>query len=193
MTARERGPIVLPWALGAIFVAGIVHISSVLMMPQLAGNDAYVRLGGTTNGVTMLPDPAIEQSMPFQDQRAEYAVCRYDLAQGPTHVRSEVNRDALVTMSFHDRAGRVFYSTTDKAALRGRIDIRLVTAQQLDQLEASDPEDEAPQELRLTPPTQLGFVLVRALIEQPGGRTAARAAARAVSCGIERFQPDKSG
>lgn len=183
---RERGPIVLPWALGALFLAGIVHISSVLLMPRFAANDAYARLGGRTQGVTALPEASVAQSLPFQDQRAEYSVCHYDLDTGPTRVRSNVTSDALIAISFHDRTGRIFYSTTDRAALRGRIDVRLLTPRQLDSVEASDPEDQAPQELRLTPPTQTGFVLVRALIEQPGGRNAARQAANAVLCQIER-------
>ncbi len=183
---RDRGPLILPWALGALFLAGIVHISSIFLMPRFAENDAYVRLGGRTQGVTPLADASIAQSLPFQDQRAEYSVCHYDLDAGPTRVRSNVTADALVAISFHDRTGRIFYSTTDRAALRGRIDVRLLTPRQLDGVEASDPEDQAPQELRLTPPTQTGFVLVRALIEQPGGRTAARQAANAVLCQVER-------
>ena len=186
MTPRLRGPIVLPWALGALFLAGIVHISSVLLMPRFAQNDAYVRLGGQTRGTVALPDPSVAQSMPFQDQRAEYSVCHYDLDLGAARVRSEVTPDALVAISFHDRTGRIFYSTTDRAALRGRIDVRLLTPRQLDSVEASDPEDQTPQELRLTPPTSTGFVLVRALIEQPGGRAAARQAANAVMCRTER-------
>lgn len=184
---RVSGPILLPWALGALFLAGIVHITSVLMMPRFAENDAYVRLGGATQqGLKALPDASIVQSMPFQDQRAEYAVCHFDLDRGAMRLRSNVTPDALVAISFHDRTGRIFYSTTDRAALRGRIDVRLLTPRQLDSLEASDPEDQTPQELRLTPPTQTGFVLVRALIEQPGGREAARLAANAVLCQTER-------
>ncbi|MFT4097220.1 MAG: hypothetical protein QM651_08835 [Rhodoblastus sp.] len=183
---RQRGPVVLPWALGALFLAGIVHISSIFLMPRLAGNDAYVRLGGQIQGVTALPDASTTQSLPFQDQRAEYSVCHYDLDLGATRVRSNVTSDALVAISFHDRTGRIFYSTTDRAALRGRIDVRLLTARQLDAVEASDPEDQTPQELRLTPPTSMGFVLVRALIEQPGGRAAAQEAAKAVVCQVEK-------
>ena len=186
MSPRERGPIVLPWALGALFLAGIVHISSVLLMPSFAQNDAYARLGGQAHGVSALPDASVAQSMPYQDQQAEYSVCHYDLDLGATRVRSNVTADALVAISFHDRTGRIFYSTTDRAALRGRIDVRLLTPRQLDTVEASDPEDQTPQELRLTPPTQTGFVLVRALIEQPGGRPAARQAATAVLCQTER-------
>lgn len=186
MSPRERGPIVLPWALGALFLAGIVHISSIFLMPRFAQNDAYARLGGTPRGISALPDPSVSQSMPYQDQRAEYSVCHYDLDLGATRVRSNVTADALVAISFHDRTGRIFYSTTDRAALRGRIDVRLLTPRQLDTIEASDPEDQTPQELRLTPPTQTGFVLVRALLEEPGGRPAARQAANAVLCQTER-------
>ena len=186
MTKSGRSGAVLPWALACLFVAGIVHIVTVLAMPSLAREDAYARLGGSTAGVALLPDAATAQSMPFQDPAAVMAVCRFDLDRGPARVRSLVNGDALVAISFHDRSGRIFYSTTDRAALRGKIDVLLVDAQQLDAIEASDPEDQAPQELRLVTPTRAGFVLVRALVEQVGGKAAATQAARAVSCGPER-------
>ena len=185
MTARNRDFTVLPWALACLFVAGIVHIASVLMMPQVAENDAYAQLGGSTSGISLLPDPADRQSMPFQDPAAVLAVCRFDLDAGQTRIRA-IAGDGLVTFSFHDRTGRIFYSSTDRAALRGRVDILVLDAQQLDTLEATDPEDQAPQELRLVPPTRTGFVLIRSLADRPGVRPAAMKAAQAVSCAPER-------
>lgn len=186
MIGRMRRPLVLPWALGALFVGGIVHISSVLLMPRFARNDAYARLGARPPGLALLPDPAVAQSMPFQDQRAEYGICNFDLDRGALRVRSNASPNALLTISFHDRLGHNFYSTTDRAALRGRLDVLLLTEHQLDTVEANDPEDQAPQELRLTPPTTTGFVLIRALIEEPGGREAARQAVGAAQCLTER-------
>ena len=183
--ARERDFAVLPWLVGCLFVAGIVHISSVLMMPRVAEKDGYARLGGLTSGVTLLPDDADRQSMPYQDPAAVLATCRFDLDNAPTRVRYAAG-DNVVTISFHDRTGRIFYSTTDRAALRGRVDIILLDAQQLDTLEANDPEDQAPQELRLVPPTRTGYILVRSLAERPSARAAAKQAAQSVVCKPER-------
>jgi uncharacterized membrane protein len=183
---EPRRSLLLPWLLGCLFVAGIVHIVSILLMPNFAQKDAYALLGGTTAGVELLPEANARQSIPYQDPTAILGVCRYDLDKGPTRVRSAVNQDVLVTISFHDRTGRIFYSTTDRAALRGRIEILILDAQQLDALEAGDPEDQAPQELRLVAPTRTGFVLIRSLNERPGGKTAALQAAQAVGCSIEQ-------
>ena len=182
---RERDFSVLPWFVACLFVAGIVHISSVLLMPGLAKKDGYALLGGTTSGVTILPDGADKLSLPFQDPAAAIAACRFDLDSGPTRVKYSAG-ETLVTLSFHDRTGRIFYSTTDRAALRGRVDILLLDAQQLDALEASDPEDQAPQELRLIPPTRTGFILVRSLADRPSAKAAARQAAQSVLCNLER-------
>ena len=186
MSWLSRALGVTPWLLACLFVAGIVHIVTVLILPSLARSDAYARLGGVADSVTLLPDAQRAQVTPFQDPAAVLGVCRYNLDRGPSRVRSAINGDALIAISFHDRYGRIFYSTTDRGALRGKIDVLLLDAQQLDTLEASDPEDQAPQELRLIAPTREGFVLVRALVEQAGGRSAAVDAAKAVNCRLER-------
>ncbi|MDE2578747.1 MAG: DUF1254 domain-containing protein [Hyphomicrobiales bacterium] len=172
-----------PWALACLFVAGIVHLSAVLMMPFVVKSDVYARLGGTNDGVTLLGDPANgKQAFPFQDPAFATGVCRFDLDAGPQRLRAAIPGDGMLSLAIYDRTGRAFYSTTDRAALRGRIDIALVSPEQLESLEASDPEDATPQELRLTPPTRTGFVVVRALIERPGMEDAAQAALRAVEC-----------
>lgn len=176
---------ILPWAIGGLLLAGIVHISTVLMIPRLAERDAYALLGGSTGGMALLPDWSEKQSIPFQDPAAVMASCRYDLDRGPTRVRYAAGEN-LVTLSFHDRTGRIFYSTTDRAGLRGRIDVLLLDAQQLDALEATDPEDQTPQELRLVPPTRAGFVLARSIAERPSAKPVAMKAAQTVSCRIER-------
>ncbi|MDE2363651.1 MAG: hypothetical protein KGM42_13310 [Hyphomicrobiales bacterium] len=181
MSAIRRDYFALPWILGSLFLAGIVHISSVLMMPRFAEKDAFALLSVPIDGVQLLPDASDRQSIPFQDPAATLATCRFDLDKGPMLIRYNAGEN-LLTMSFRDRTGNVFYSTTDRAALRGKLDILLVDAQQLDNLEANDPEDQAPQELRLVPPTRTGFVLIRAIADRDGGRSAAINAARSVVC-----------
>lgn len=186
MSGVDRIFATLPWALGGLFCAGIVHLSSILMMPGVARNDAYAVIGGATSGVSLLPDAAVAQTFPFQDPATAIGVCRYDLGAGPARIRTNVADDALVALSFHDRTGRVFYSTTDRAALRGRIDVLVVDSQQLDAIEANDPEDQAPQELRLVAPTRTGFILARALIERAGEEDTARKLVQAVACSPNR-------
>jgi uncharacterized membrane protein len=95
------------------------------------------------------------------------------------------NVDGLLAFSFHDRFGATFYGMTDRSSLRGRIDVLLLTQAQLEAVEALDPEDELPQDLRLVTPGREGFVLVRSLIVEQGDADAARKRLATASCAQE--------
>ena len=92
--------------------------------------------------------------------------------------------DALTLFSFHARFGQIYYSMTDRSATRGKLDVLLLTAEQLDAVEANDSEDELPQELRIVAPTLEGFVLARALAERPGDVPDARRRVMATTCAL---------
>jgi uncharacterized membrane protein len=80
----------------------------------------------------------------------------------------------------------VFYATTDRSALRGKIDIAIVNVAQQEALEANDPEDEPVRELRLLAPAATGFVLLRALAERPNELPRAEARVTSVTCAPDR-------
>ncbi|HEV2571275.1 hypothetical protein [Methylocella sp. CPCC 101449] len=182
-----------PWIAGAIIVAGIVHITSILAMPYLAPKDAFARLeqAAPLNQITVLPQPSSASAlMPFEDPATVVAVCRYDLNQAPLRMRGPLSGDGLLLFSFHNRFGTTFYSMTDKGALRGRLDVLVLNQTQLEAVEAFDPEDELPQELRLLSPTQRGFVIVRSLAPEPGSRPQARARIGQIACEAEGNRRD---
>ena len=166
MTPGERLSGLLPWALACFALAGIVHIASVLLMPRLAPRDAYTRLAAFIAQGGLRPLPAAEpgqEILPFLDPAFAYAVCGYDLARGPLRIRAAVVPGPFVSMSFRSRKGQLFYSLTDRAASRGKIDIVVLTTAQLAEAEAQDSDDEPVQELRLLAPELQGFVLLRSL------------------------------
>jgi uncharacterized membrane protein len=109
----------------------------------------------------------------------------FDLSHGSLHVRATIDPERLLTLSFRCRQGRVFYGVTDRAAVHGKIDIRIVTPAQLQALDAQDDEDNPPQELRLVAPQTKGFVLIDALVARPSERAAAEARAMSVVCAPE--------
>ena len=79
---------------------------------------------------------------------------------------------------------------TDRAALRGSIDIRLLTPTQLDAVVDGDDEDAGlPEELRLKAPASSGLVIATALIARPGERADAEARIRAIECKPEPLGP----
>ena len=178
----------LPWVLGCLVVAGIVHIVSIFAMPRLAPADAFARMSALTapHRVTLLPPAKPEEGGPFDDPAFAQGVCRYDLSQGPVRLRATLPPDALMLLSFHARQGQIFYSMTDRSATRGKLDVLLLTRQQLDVVEANDPEDELPQDLRIIAPTMEGFLLFRALAEFPGEMAEAQARIRSLTCGLDK-------
>ena len=185
MTPGDRIARLTPWLAATLIFAGIVHLTSILLMPRVAPHDAFARLAGylRDGGISLLPSPEPgKEVLPFLDPAFAYAACGYDLAKGPLRLKASLAPGPLVTLSFHSRHGVVFYAFTDRAALRGAIEVLVLTAPQLAEAEAQDNEDEPPQELRLLAPENEGFVLLRALARSPGETAAAQARLAGVEC-----------
>ncbi len=70
------------------------------------------------------------------------------------------------------------------------MDIVVLTAQQLEAVEAEDDEENPSQDLRLIAPASKGFVLVSALANAPGEREEAEQRVKLVSCGLEPIAED---
>jgi uncharacterized membrane protein len=105
----------LLWVLAAILLGGIVHLSTVLAMPQAAKQDAYSRLVPLTPVNTMVPltSPTADTAiMPFMDPAFAQAVCRYDLSDGSLKLLAPVSQ-AYTSVTFAESDG------TDRAARLG--------------------------------------------------------------------------
>ena len=186
MSGLDRLAAGLLWCLGVLCVAGIVHILAVFNLPKLERAEPLARIAALTkrSELTLLPQavPGAEWA-PFSDPALAQGACLFDLTHGPMRLSGEIDGDKMLTLSFRTPAGDIFYSMTDRAAQRGRIDVLVLTPEQLETLEAETDEDEpAPQELRLVAPTTKGFVLVNALAAFPSQRTEAEQRVKAISC-----------
>lgn len=197
MTIPDRYLDAIPWAIATLLIAGVVHIVSVLLMPTVAPRDALARLAEvarttepTNGGVVLLPamTPGAE-TLPFEDPAFAEGVCVFDLSKGLLRVRANADGEDYLGLSFHAHAGRIFHAMTDRSAIKGKIDIVVGDARQIDALESADDEDAPPQEVRLTAPTKRGFVLIRSFAKRPSDEERARDRLRSVSC--ERFEPPK--
>ncbi len=136
--------------------------------------------------VLLPPATPGREIMPYEDPSVALGFCQFDLSRGLYRIRANVDGEHLIALSFHTRAGRVFYATTDRSALRGKIDVAIVNSAQLEALESNDPEDEPPPELRLLAPASTGFVLVRGLAERRSELPNAEARVTSVTCAPER-------
>jgi uncharacterized membrane protein len=175
------------YLLGIAVLAGIVHIVSVLALPRLAPRDAFARISALApvGKMTALGPIAPGSSVfAFEDPATALGVCRYDLGAGPLAIAANLPPDQMMLFSFHGRYGDVFYSMSDRAASKGRLDVLVLTQEQLDAYEAHDTGDELPKELRIVSPTSEGFVLFRAFADQPGELDAAKTSLGAIACGV---------
>ena len=177
------------WILAAILLAGIVHLSTVLAMPQAAKQDAYSRLTPLTpvNAIASLAPPTVgTEIMPFMDPAFVAAVCRYDLTSGPLKLTVPVSQ-AYTSVTFYTRKSVAYYAINDRAAGGRTIELDLMTAAQ----HAQVPEDEevtAADRLIIESPTTMGLIVVRALAPEPGLVSMARQALAAAACRIQSGQ-----
>jgi uncharacterized membrane protein len=182
------------WLLGIVFVAGIVHVLAIFAMPDFEGKNTLAGLSALAKRaeLTLLPRPGPgKEFIPFSDPALAQGVCLFDLTQRPLRLHGEIDGDEMLTLSFRTPGGEIFYSMTDRAAQHGKIDVLVLTPEQLESLEAGDDDDAgAPQELRLLAPTKKGFVLVNSLAAFPSERQNAEDRVKAVSCELEETAQD---
>ena len=171
------------WIFGALLLGGIVHLSTVLAMPQTAKQDAYARLVPLTsvNVLTPLAAPtAADAVMPFMDPAFAVAVCRYDLSAGTLKFIAPVSQ-AYTSVTFYTRNSVAYYAINDRAAGRRTIELDLMTPQQHAQL----PEEEgvtAADRLIIDSPTITGLIVLRAFAPELGMMPTAQATLAGAQC-----------
>jgi uncharacterized membrane protein len=179
----------LMWILGAILLGGIVHLATVLAMPQAARQDAYSRLAPQAPVNTMVPltAPSAETAiMPFMDPAFAAAVCRYDLTRGSLKLIAPVSQ-AYTSVTFYTRNSVAYYAINDRAAGRRTIELDLMTPEQ----HAEIPEEEdvtAADRLIIESPSPMGLIVLRALAPEPELMAMARGALAAATCGVQPVQ-----
>lgn len=172
--------------LAGLFLAGIVHIVTVLRIPALATHDAatvYAALGANGRAELVTPPPAGLPAILDGDPTSVAAVCSYDLSAGPLRVIAHTGSLPL-GLTVHRRGGGVAYAITDRAAIRGVLEFVVMTREQLDERLANDEEGETSRELRVVSPSPQGLVVARVVVRRAFDRSEAEAQATGVACGL---------
>ncbi len=179
-----------PWLFAGLFLGGIAHIVSILLMPRLSGQDATTKLRalGPLNQVQGLqrdrPDKAL---IPFNDPNVALGICPFDISNAPLRIKV-VPGEQFLTLAFLQPGGSVFYSLSDRTNPKGSLDVRLVNSDQLQRIEANDPEDQPIAELRVKAPSSTGVVLLRSLASDASQLRPAEQRIAKASCALEPIQ-----
>ncbi len=194
----SRGPFWLATGAGLV-IAGLVHVATVLAIPRFAEGDAFSRAQASEtldhplrihglSGDAPLP----ESWLPNPDPAVSVGVCSYDLDDGPMRVSAQAG-SLMLSVSMHSRRG-AFYAVTDQAAVRGGLDLVVMTRAQYDEALANDVAGEVTRDVRIVAPARRGFAVVRVIAALPSQRAAADAAVQAVGCTIDSpAEPTEDG
>jgi uncharacterized membrane protein len=173
----------LLWLLAGLLLGGIVHIATVLYLPNTATQNAYARVSAIApvNRVVPLPMPAPDKSiLPLMDPAFAAAVCRYDLTDGPLKLTTPVS-PAYTSVTFYTNKDVAYYAINDRAAGRRNIELDLMTSAQRAQL-PDDEEVAAADRLIVESPSRTGLIVLRALAAEPGMMPAAISALSGSRC-----------
>lgn len=173
-----------------LVIAGIVHIATVLAIPRFSEGDAFTRARASEtldhplriHGLAGVP-AANGEWLPNPDPAVSVGVCSYDLDDGPMRVSAQAG-SLMLSVSMHSRRG-AFYAVTDQAAVRGGLDLVVMTRAQFDEALANDVAGEVTRDVRIVAPARRGFAVVRVIAALPSERAVADAAVQAVSCTID--------
>jgi uncharacterized membrane protein len=171
------------WMLAALLLGAIVHLTTVLLMPSLATQDAYARVSAIApvNAVVAVPPPTPENEvMPFMDPAFAMSVCRYDLSRGSLKFSVPISQ-AYTSVSFYTRGDVPYYAINDRAAGRRVIELDLMTVAQRTDLPENEDITRADR-LIVTSPTITGLIVIRALTPEAGWVSAARSTLAAARC-----------
>lgn len=173
----------LLWLLGGLMLGGIIHIVTVLSVPLVAPQPAFVRIGSFAidGRFTTLPRvvPGVHP-LPLLDPVMEHAVCRFSLANGPIRIRAELP-DLYWSIALFNRDGLSNYSLSDRSSDQKPIDILVATAAQIAQIR-ENPPDNFDNVIILDWASRDGFAILHALVQTPGTDKLIEAAFNAATC-----------
>ncbi|MGO4572831.1 DUF1254 domain-containing protein [Microvirga sp. 2TAF3] len=171
---------------GLVLAAG-VHVAIIFAAPYFAENDAFGRLQDTLTEdqaqLISLPGD-VKTWLPLPDPATAVAACAFDLADGPVRVTAKTGQEFL-SISFHTKTRGVFFAVTDRAAIRGELELVVMTPRQLDEASAAEDENEPSRDVRIVAPQEQGFVVVRVAAPTPSLRPRAEETAKSVSCTVD--------
>lgn len=171
-----------------------VHIAVIFAAPYFAENDAFGRLQSTlTEDQAQIVSPPGGSAtwLPLPDPAIAVAACAFDLSTGPVRVAAKTAQDFL-SFSFHTKTRGVFFAVTDRAAIRGQLELVVMTPRQLDEARAAEDENEPSRDVRIVAPQEQGYIVIRVAAPAPSLKDRADAVAKAVSCTLDAEEEDEA-
>lgn len=172
------------WIIGVCIASIIFHILIVLSIPSLSSKTAWDRLDEVApiNQIYVAPRASHErQLLPYMAPDIRYALCRFDLTEGPVKVTAPI-QSANWSIALYSRYGENFYAISGADLRRVRIQMVLVDGERATEAEADIAE--AVEELVIVKsPHRQGVLVIRAPLSGQSYEALTDQAIRQASCG----------
>ena len=164
-----------------LLLAGIVHITIILLIPSLGSRDAAKQIAnvGAIERFQLIEDGrkiGISDSDPF----FRLAVCQFDLSDNALLVTGG-KFPAFWSASVFDGSGRVIYSLNDRTAIKNQLQLIVLNPIQLADLRETQPE-EIETSIIVEMRSLSGFVLLRVLTRDDSWLDEAKGFLSAATC-----------
>jgi uncharacterized membrane protein len=169
--------------LAGLVGAGIVHVSTLLLIPVVSENDAWTRLTNMTK-----PDrfaiidrqSQIASSMRALDPNFVVGACQFSLEEGPV-VLSGDGKTSFWSLSVFNRRGENLFSINDRITNNGLLDMVIATPLQFIEFQ-NDMPVELQNSVFAQADTKEGFVILRAFVANGSERERVNAFVETSGC-----------
>ncbi len=140
--ARPRLPLggIAAFTVATLFLAGAVHICTILLVPVLSRSDGWSHLDAIAGEeqFSEIPPDDPTSGMLGLDPLFQNGACRIRLQNAPAAIATEP-RDRFWSLAVYDPRGTVIFSLNDRTAVEGRLDMLIVSASQNAALQKTSP------------------------------------------------------
>ncbi len=180
----------LPWVLGGIVAAGIIHILCVFGIPVLAGRDAWTRLSAIMKPNVLVADEGKGRPfLPFTSPDVVSAYCLFDLSTNNVIVKSPLP-EAPWSLTLSTRAGENFYVITGADAKKPEVRLLILRQDRLPEEASTEKTAEGDEQNIIVSPSETGIVAIRAPLRGEAFRAAALDELRKARCEMQKvFEP----
>lgn len=151
--------------IAGLVLAGIIHITIILLIPSLATQDAWSKLvaAGSPWRITRLNEAGKNGSslLSGTDPSFQTASCRFSLTDSPVVIRASGDLP-FWSVAVFDRLGKNVYSFNDRTAIDQKLNLLILNSVQMSVLR-EDPPATIEQSIVVETQINEGFVLIRAL------------------------------
>lgn len=152
------------WLTGALIGAAILHILTVLYLAERTEHRGITALDRVTAINEMVALPATtpdDQVLPFMAPDVRYAICRYDLSEGPVTVRTAFG-DGTWSIALYNRTGSNFYGISSAELQRREIELLLAPSSEGGTASLPISKEVVATNITVNVPEKQGIAIIRA-------------------------------